>query len=387
MLAVQDGAPGGEAESYAYVRDLLANGFVPALTTSYNGTISFPAPFLALELVAVLSAVTRIDPLAVLQLLPPLLVGLSMVAFAWLARELLVGTSPRGRRHRPLRLDDGRDERRRDGGCAAGRHRRPPGRDPGVPDGPSPQAYVLAGALIGLAQLAHPFGGVACGIGLVAVLVLVGPTRARLTGLLAMGVIALLVSAPWWLRVVLELGLGPLISLAGRGDPWLPALMSRVIGVASSVAPLLLGGALAIALVEVVVHPSRRLLSLWAWALAVVLVGPLDPLVALPVPIALVAAAGVELFVARTWPALVGGGSEGPPRVPVLARLGGLAVAAIALAIPFVLPGFATPHDRLGTADRASMLAATEQLGPDTRYLVVTGPLGTPTRSASGFRH
>ena len=59
--------------------------------------------------------------------------------------------------------------------------------------------------------------------------------------------------------------------------------------------------------------------------------------------------------------------------MPVLARLGGLAVAAIALAIPFVLPGFATPHDRLGTADRASMLAATEQLGPDTRYLVVTG--------------
>ena len=94
VLAVQDGAPGGEAENYAYVRDLLANGFVPALTTSYNGTISFPAPFLALELVALLSAVTRIDPLAVLQLLPPLLIGLSMVAFAWLARELLVGRRP-----------------------------------------------------------------------------------------------------------------------------------------------------------------------------------------------------------------------------------------------------------------------------------------------------
>jgi len=82
--------PFGDGGLYlAYVRDLTTNHLIPPLTTTYNGGVTFPYPFLAFEVVSVISSIGRIDPLVVMQFLPPIFSVLSVAAFGWLARAIL----------------------------------------------------------------------------------------------------------------------------------------------------------------------------------------------------------------------------------------------------------------------------------------------------------
>ncbi len=363
--------------AYASIRDLMANGFAPALTVSYNDTMSFPYPFLAFELVAVVSSVTGIDPLPLMRILPPLLSALSIVAFAWLARELLDG------RRQVLvatfffaTLPAGYQASIQGGGITRAlatvlvlvalyvgvRAFRTGGRG----------AYLLCGVLIGLAQLAHPDGGLASAIGLLFLLLLVGPSRSRILGLLAVGLVALAVSALWWLRVVIELGPETLLSAVDTA-PW------RLSGLADQASQLLYSGglpllaaALAVAVFEAVVHPSRVILALGGWALAILVLDQRNASMDVAVPAALLAAAGLGSFVTRTWPKLARG-HRFTTTVQRGAAFVAVALAAVALASPFVVPGATGPRDQLRSADLDAMNVVSARFVPGTRFLLVTG--------------
>jgi hypothetical protein len=371
--------PFGDGGLYhAYIRDLMASGFVPPLTASYNGGISFPYPFLAFELVAVIASLTGIEPIVLLRFLPPVISGLSVVAFAWLARELLGGrrlvlvatflfaTLPEGYRSSIL-----------GGGITkalmtllvlvalvAGARAFRTG---------SRRTYALCGLLIGLAQLTHPDGGLAAAIGLLFVLLLVGPKGRRLLGFVATGLIALVVSAPWWLRVMVELGPGPILSAAGNGGGLLSEVFNQAIQlIRSSGVPLLAAG-LAIAVLEAVLHPSRRLLLLGAWTLPILLLDQRNAYMDFPVPAALLAAAGLESFITRTWAGLLRNRPGPATAARRLIAVVAPATGAVAVAVLLVVPGMTGPRDQLRAPDLDALRAVREQFEPGTRFLVVTG--------------
>ncbi len=76
----------------------------------------------------------------------------------------------------------------------------------------------------------------------------------------------------------------------------------------------LLAAALAVAVFEAVVHPSRVLLALGGWALAILVLDQRNASMDVAVPAALLAAAGIESFVTRTWPKLVARSQVHDPR-------------------------------------------------------------------------
>ena len=364
--------------AYASIRDLMANGFAPALTVSYNGTMSFPYPFLAFELVAVVSSITGIDPLPLIRILPPLLSALSIVAFAWLARELLDG------RRLVLvatfffaTLPAGYQASIQGGGITRAlatvlvlvalyvgvRAFRMGGRG----------AYLWCGVLIGLAQLAHPDGGLASAIGLLFLLLLVGPSRSRILGLLAVGLVALAVSALWWLRVVIELSPETLLSAVDTA-PWrLSGLTEQASQLLYSSGLPLLAAALAVAVFEAVVHPSRVLLALGGWALAILVLDQRNASMDVVVPAALLAAAGLESFLTRTWPKLARGRQGPATRQRRAAAIVAAVLAVVSVAMPFVVPGAAGPRDQLRPADIDVMDVVSARFAPGTRFLLVTG--------------
>ena len=375
---LQSEFPFGDGGLYdAYIRDLMASEFVPPLTASYNGTISFPYPFLAFELVAVIASLTGIEPIVLLRFLPPLISTLSVVAFAWLARELLGG-------RRPVlvatflfaTLPEGYRSSILGGGItkalvsllvlvalfAGARAFRAGSRG----------TYLLCGVLIGLAQLTHPDGGLASAVGLLFVLLLVGPARSRVLGFVAVGLVALVVSAPWWLRLIVELGPGPLLSAAGNdGGPLTEAFNQAIQLVFSSGLPLLAAG-LAVALLEVVLHPSRRLFLLGAWTLPILILDQRNAYMDVPVPAALLAAAGLESFITRTWAGLVRNRAGMATTARRLATFVAPAVAAVSVAVLLVVPGITGPRDQLRQPDLDALRVVREQFEPGTRFLVVT---------------
>jgi len=379
LPVLQADFPYGDGGLYfAYIRDLMAASFVPPLTASYNGGISFPYPFLAFELVAVVSSVSGIDPLVLMRFLPPVLSGLSVVGFAWLARELLGG------RRQVLvatlfyaTLPEGYESSILGGGITkalvtllvlvalyvGARAFRTGAR----------RSYLFCGLLIGLAQLTHPDGGLASAIGLLFVLLLVGPSRSRMLGFVAVGVVALVVSAPWWLRVLVELGPGPLLSAAGNERGLLSGIVNQAFQLVKSSGLPLLAAALAIALLEAVVHPSRVLFALGGWALAILLLDQRNAYMDFPVPAALLAAAGLESFITRTWSGLV---RDRPGRGTTARRaavFAAVALAVVAVTVPLVAPGFTGPRDQLRQPDLDAMRAVSEQFDPGTRFVLVTG--------------
>ncbi len=377
--AIQSLVPSGAGGlSYAYVRDLLDSGLVPPLTVGYNGTIGFPYPFLAFELVAVIAGVTGIDPLALLRVLPAVVGGLSLVAFAGLAGELL-------RRGRPVlvatfvvaALPAGFQASVLGGGIStalatllvivaihlAARAFRTGG----------PRAYLLWGAVVGLAQLAHPAGGPAAAVGSLFVLLAVGPSQVRITGAVTAGLVALVVAAPWWLRVLVGLGPGPLLSAGGNEQ-------GLATGLVDLAAPLtwvgglpLLVAALALGLLETAVHPRRILLALGGWTLVAFVLGKGSPVLAFVVPAALFAAAGLESFIARTWPGLRRMAPVAATNLRPVAWLVAATATAVAVAVPLAVPGIAGPGDRLRQPDLDAMGVARAEFDPGTQFLLVTG--------------
>jgi hypothetical protein len=379
MPVLQVGFPYGDGGLYyAYIRDLTASHFIPPLTASYNGGISFPYPFLAFELVGLVSSVTRLDALTLMRFLPPVMSGLSVLAFAWLARELLGGkgpvllatflyaTLPEVYRNNIL-----------GGGITkalmallvllaltAGVRAFQSG---------ARRDYVYCGVLIGLAQLAHPDGGPASAIGLLFILLYVGPSARRIVAFVGSGLVALAVAAPWWLRVVVALGPTPLVAAAGNDHDPLVGVFGQVGELIFSSGLPLFAVALWIATTEAIVRRRHALLVLTAWSLGVAVLDQRNAYMDFPVAAALLSAAGVESLGGRAWPTVM----RVHPDLAARARRWLMPVAAVvagvAVALPLLVPGFTGPRDPLRAPDMVAMREVNAVVPTGTRFLVVTG--------------
>ncbi len=370
--------PFGDGGLYhAYIRDLEASGLVPPLTTSYNGGIAFPYPFLAFELVAIASSVTGIEPLVFLRFLPPILSTLAIVAFAWLAQgilreksQVLVGTflfATLPEAYQNSILGGGITK-----SLAVALVLVALGVGVRAMRTGTPRGLALCGVLIGLAQLAHPYAGPASAIGLLFIVLLVGPSRRRIAGYLGAGVLAILVASPWWLRVLVAAGPEPLLSAAsGSSDPVLGIVAQSYVLLVSSGLPLL-AAACWVATAAALLRPSRTLIVLGGWSLVVAAIDQRNAYLSFPVPAALFGAAGVASVAASLRPTGVrfrGWTRRSRPFV------GGalMALAAVAVAIPLVVPGITGPRDPLREPDLAAARAVETLLPPGTRVLVITG--------------
>jgi hypothetical protein len=295
-------------------RDLAANGFVPPLTTTYNGAgIPYAYPPFGLYVLAIIG-----DPIATMRWLGPVL------SLACIGAVYLVGAQWFGRtggliacaayavapRAFPWLISGGGSIRALGllfALLAAWQVRRSPTR---------------AGILVGAAILTHPEAGAFAVLGLV----VLGLDHPR--SLLRAGFVAGFVVLPWAILMMTRIGLGPYVD----------ALLSRQPGgVGSFVGVVRVAPAIGVAALPAAVIAIRgRRWALLAWPLATVVLVQAPALTYVPALLALlVAYAAVQQRAAMVTAAL-----------------------AIALTIPFTFGGPAAAHVRTLSTHERQMLAA-----------------------------
>ncbi|MDP9250853.1 MAG: hypothetical protein M3O78_05745 [Chloroflexota bacterium] len=274
--------------------DLRHHAFLLPRTTSYNGeTIPFAYPPLGFYLVAGLSQVLRLDPVAVIRWVPALLATASVMAFYLMAAEflrskwrglaaasafallprsylwLIVGggiTRALGMLLALLALQQGLRMLRTD------------------------RSYFVAttGMLGGLTLLAHPQAAVFLAISLITV-VAFHVSRGNLKGpvikLATAAAVGVLIASPWLVAVVSAHGFGPLLS-AGRtaADPTVGASMALSLSFADvGVLDVLT----ALGVVGVILRIARRQWLVPTWLLLTILIDPRAGATYATVPLAL----------------------------------------------------------------------------------------------------
>ncbi len=379
LPVIQTSFPFGDGGLYyAYVRDVSANGLIPPSHTTYNGGIEFPYPFLAFQLVDVLSTVTGQSQLAVMQYLPAFLSTLGIAAFALLAlveirrpgpaflATLLFATIPEVYANSILgggitkalvtdfvllALAAGAIA------CRSGRF----------------SHWILAGVLVGLAQLSHPSGGVVGGLGLLFLVLIEGPTLTRLRAFVLCGLVALTIAAAWWLPVLLRDGPGTFLAAAGGGRSLLIAVLRQPVVIMLDGGSPIFGIAFLLAAMQTIVKRDRTLFLMLAWFEAVSIVDERNAYMSAPVPFALFASLGSWSYVegvARALPEKIRPGLD-TFRVPAAAFL--VVLTVVSFAVPLVTPGITGPRDPLREPDLAAIRAAGATLPPRSRVLIVTG--------------
>jgi hypothetical protein len=153
---------------------------------------------------------------------------------------------------------------------------------------------VLTGVLGGLAVMTHPEAGAFAGLSVLVILIFEARRLPAVPWLVASGLVALVVAAPWWLNVVATHGIGILVD-AGGTRFGLGALLIRLTSLRyTGAAHLLLDVFLLLGLVGTLHEIRQGRWILPVWFLAIVAALPRGSDVYMTVPLALMAAAAIE---------------------------------------------------------------------------------------------
>ncbi|MGH2632147.1 MAG: hypothetical protein ACRDG3_01950 [Tepidiformaceae bacterium] len=202
----------------------------------------------------------------------------------------------------------------------------------------------------------------------------------------AAGVLSLLFTAPWWLTVVAQHGVGPFLNAGGTGDysPFAPIQLVALLVTQEPGFPILAG----LAALGAVVAVRRRHYFIAAWPLVIMLLDARAGATYAMLPIAMLAATG---FIECLLPLLgvttgdgaqrAGDQEEAAPATSISALLatnrargaayfvGGYAtIAAIMLAFVPTAPTHA-----LSAPNRAAMTWVSQNTPPDASFVVVSG--------------
>ena len=208
---------------YAMIRDIQHAHYALPRVTSYDPRIPFVYPPLPLYIAAALAGATHIDLLTVLRLLPPAVTLATIPAFFLLARRLLRSDYAVAVAVLAFALVPGTFMWRIMGGGIT--------RSFGLLfallaiyyllrqlETSSRWAVLATGVFAGLTLLSHPEASGFLALSAVLVLAWYGRSKRALAGAVVAGLVALVVSSPWWLTVLHRFGLGPFVAVLHGGS-------------------------------------------------------------------------------------------------------------------------------------------------------------------------
>lgn len=226
---------------------------------------------------------------------------------------------------------------------------------------------VLAGAFGGLAVLSHPEAAVHTFVSAVFLWLMLSRKRTTLFSAVAVGVVVLIVTSPWWATVLRHHGMGPLIAGAQTGQRAL-AIFHLLFFVfteepyATVIAVL--------GLIGIGHRLVRRDYLLPLWMVIPFFVEGRSAAGPAAIPLAMLAAIGLLDVV---LPAIgVRGSSEQSEQLSFAERNIFLYVAVYLLFSTYQF-GFGLSHATLYADDRAAMTWVRENTPADSRFLVLTG--------------
>lgn len=363
---------------FRMISEIVADGLRIPSVTSYGGVaIPFAYPPLALWLAAVLKAVTSLPLADVMRLLPVTFSILELPAFFLLARDLL----PDRRQAAVATLAFAVEPYAYSVHITGGGLTRSLGMLFAIlavwqglrllRTGARPITIVSTGGLAGLGALSHPESGVFVTLALGLAWVFQSRSRPVFARLLAAGLVAALVSTPWWLVVVLQHGTGPLSAALAGTDRDLVASVVTFLFVYLLQGPLPVFGLLAL-LGEVQVAVTRRPFLI-VWLASICLVDLRYSPVAGAVPASLLVAIGSFEVAVPTVTSLAHRMHRTDPARWSGALVGLVVVSLAGVGVLQNLSWYG-PSVALTSADRTAMAWVASKQPPGRAFVVLGGP-------------
>ncbi|MGQ9684247.1 MAG: hypothetical protein ACUVX9_17085 [Anaerolineae bacterium] len=360
---------------YCMVEDLRRNHYVLPLTTSFNQAgIPFAYPPLGLYLAAAIADLTGAPLLDVFRLLPTALSLLVIAAYGPLARSLL-GPGPRfayavaafallpfsafwlvmgggltralGLLFAVLALWQGHRF------LVSGRWLH----------------GAAAGALLALTAGSHPSMALSAGGSMICLTLSQRPRLRSLGRAAVAGLVAILLSAPWWATVIARHGLPTLLGASGTSLPLTYGLMRFAILAWTNEPAFPVLGGLAVLGILVCLREQRLLLP--AWLALLFALDPRHALTTATVPLGMLAAMGI---VDALLPLLASRGSaQQPAGAPLPASR--VIVFVLAVALEFGAASAATSLNGIKTLtgeQRTAMAWISQSTPADARFLLIS---------------
>lgn len=357
------------------VNDLKASGYwLPAFTTYNHANIPFAYPPLGFYAGRIASDLFRLTAAETLRWVPAFFASLSIPAFYLLASRLLkkkyhAGVSTLFFAFMPRALS---------WFVLGGGLTRSPGqffmlltlatavrlyREPRRGD------VFLAGLLAGLTILSHPEAAVHMVAGMIFLWVMLGHSRAAFLNLVGVGVMALILSAPWWATVIYYHGVAPLASALQTGQKTLSVLNLVFFDFTEELYATLIA---VLGLVGLGYRLIRRDFLLPLWLTIPFLVEGRSAALPAAIPLAMLAAIGLIDVVLAAFLSSPGREMSASERVTPV-ELGVFAYLLIYLLFSTYQFGLQLSASTLSLPDREAMAWVRQNTAPNSTFLVLTG--------------
>lgn len=366
---------------YTMIREVQGAGYALPWYTSYNAAgIPYAYPPLGLYVAALLDDLTTLALLDILRYLPMVLDSLIVLAVALLAHGLLRSPAATAFAALAYAVMPGFEWGIMGGGLTRSLgllfavltvyavHR--------MYSEQQAKHVVLAAVFGGLTVLSHPsLTWFACYTAAF-VLVASGRTRRGLLYSIATVVGVGLLTAPWWLTVLVRHGVGPLLAAAGSGSALVYG-MTYLMTLSHNAFHSLAGVA---GLAGIIPCLIKRQYLLPIWLLATFLLDPRKAHSTVTVPLALLAAVGLAYILGPVLKGRAGdAASDGEADGSITAWLQSLLATGVIVLL--VGQGFVAAADwsqprlrSLPAEERAAMAWVADNTPPDSGFIVINGP-------------
>jgi hypothetical protein len=367
------------------VDDLKANRYlIPTFTTYNNSDIPFAYPPLGFYLGALLADVFGMRSFDVVRWIPAFFASLSIPAFYFLSLRLL-----KDKYHASLStLFFALVPRAFFWLIMGGGLTRAPGQFfmllalgfiVRLYEEDQPRDVLLAGLFAGLAVLSHPEAAVHTALSAVLLWLMISRSRVAFFRSIMVGIVVFLVTSPWWLTVIRNHGLAPLISAAQTGDNSLAVF--HLVFFTFTQEPFMTVIAV-LGLIGIVERLVRRQYLLPVWVLLPFLVAGRSATNLVILPLAMLAAHGLVNVILPALQASVRKEAGRLEQVPTVEK-----AVLVYLTLYMVFSGyqfgFQLSNASLREAQRAAMDWVGQNTPADSRFLVISGTASVACDSIS----
>lgn len=225
------------------------------------------------------------------------------------------------------------------------------------------------GLFAGFTIMSHPEAAVHMIASVILLWLLVAPSRASFINLMGVGLVTLVVSAPWWAMVLKYHGIEPLLNAAQTGQKSLAVLNLISFNFTEEVfAPLIA----VLGLLGLGYRLVRRDYLLPLWLMVPFLVEGRSAVLPAAIPLALLASVG---FIDAILPAVIPGAPKEMDGISTVSRIefGLFAYVLLFLVFSTYQFGFQLSRRTLSFADQRAMSWVRANTAEDSRFLVLTG--------------
>jgi hypothetical protein len=226
-----------------------------------------------------------------------------------------------------------------------------------------------AGVFAGLTIMSHPEAAVHTIASVVLLWVLLAPTRTTFIHLVGVGMVAFVVTAPWWGTVIHYHGIEPLLNAVQTGQKTLAILNLVSFDFTEEVFATLIAVLGLLGLAHRLVH---RALLLPLWLAVPFLVEGRSAVLPAAIPLAMLASVG---FIDVVLPAFLPDAGKAMKETDPLSRVefGFFVYLLLFLVFSAYQFGLQLAGSTLSLPDRKAMSWVRENTAPDSRFLVLTG--------------